>query len=505
MYEHVQLTVQCGQKLTPFFVSKTGVRQGDNLSPTLFNLFISDIPALFHDCNAPAIGSIRLPCLLYADDLIMFSESREGMQKALDKLENYCNLWGLKVNIAKSKLMCLNKQSREDGINFGRASIERVSSYTYLGVEFNDQCNFEYAKRELYKKGLKVYFKLVRSLSPTPKASTMLHLFDHLIKPVLLYGCEIWGPFSLNFREPKSSEDPRVSFFQSLKSKYPLASRRTEAKDPIEKVHIKLCKYILGVGNNTASMGVYGDLGRSPLYIEQVTCCLKYYYHLVYSEDNKLLKMTFNELRSNESQTYSAGLGGFAEKVHKLYGLRIAPTLKSSTGVIKRLRSVLRAEFLSYWMDSVQTTYSKTSQIGNNKLRSYKLFKTQFKREKYLDLPDYLLRKALARFRLSSHRLRIESGRFTGGKYLPPNERTCLNCSLGKIEDELHFLLECPMYSSERDTLFQYISQSNQHFAQYNDVQKFTWLMSNDNITDVKQVALYLHTAFSKRATGKPS
>ena len=495
MYKHAQLTVQCGQRLTPSFTSKTGVRQGDNLSPTLFNLFISDIPSLFTDCNAPVIGNIRLPCLLYADDLIIFSESREGMQKALDKLENYCNIWGLKVNIAKSKLMCLNKQSLDGAVQFGLASIERVNSYTYLGVEFNDQCNFEYAKKELYKKGLKVYFKLVRSLSPTPKASTMLHLFDHLIKPVLLYGCEIWGPFSLNFKEPKPSEDPRVSFFQSLKINYPLASRRTEAKDPIEKIHIKLCKYILGVGNNTASMGVYGDLGRSPLYIDQVICCLKYYYHLVYSEDNKLLKMVFDNLKSKEIPTYNVGLGGFAEKVHKLYGLSLAPTIKSSAGVINRLRGILRANFLSFWMDSVQTNYSKSSQIGNNKLRSYKIFKVQFKKEKYLDLPEYSLRNALARFRLSSHRLRIESGRYTGGKYLPPNERICPNCSLGEVEDERHFLLECPVYNAERDILFQHISQSNPYFAQYNDLQKFTWLMSNDNIADVKQVALYLHTA----------
>ena len=46
------------------------------------------------------------------------------------------------------------------------------------------------------KRGLKVYFKLKKCFEHhKPKVKTILHVFDHTVKPVLLYGSEIWGIF----------------------------------------------------------------------------------------------------------------------------------------------------------------------------------------------------------------------------------------------------------------------------------------------------------------------
>ena len=59
-------------------------------------------------------------------------------------------------------------------------------------------------------------------------------------------------------------------------------------------------------------------------------------------------------------------------------------------------------------------------------------------------IPDYL-RTEFSRFRLSSHRLKIETGRWAR---LPPEERLCL---CGKIQDEEHVLLECVLTEHIRD------------------------------------------------------
>ena len=51
------------------------------------------------------IGMLKLYLLLYADDIVIFSNTSEGLQKGLDILSDYCQKWKLTVNIDKTKVM----------------------------------------------------------------------------------------------------------------------------------------------------------------------------------------------------------------------------------------------------------------------------------------------------------------------------------------------------------------------------------------------------------------
>ena len=83
-------------------------------------------------------------------------------------------------------------------------------------------------------------------------------------------------------------------------------------------------------------------------------------------------------------------------------------------------------------------------------MRTYKLFKQNFGIEPYLEqLSDRDLRKCLCSFRISTHRLRIERGRYYREK---PEERLCNSCN--KIENEMHFLCECYKYDTLRMKMF---------------------------------------------------
>ena len=66
-----------------------------------------------------------------------------------------------------------------------------------MGIELGYNGDDSLSKSDIYKRGHKAYFKLIRTLNPLPKPSMSLHLFDHLVKPILLYGCEIWTPIDL--------------------------------------------------------------------------------------------------------------------------------------------------------------------------------------------------------------------------------------------------------------------------------------------------------------------
>ena len=77
-----------------------------------------------------------------------------------------------------------------------------------------------------------------------PKIKTLLHIFDHTVKPVLLYGSEVWGTSMVN----KINKEQRVLFNLSKKMKQ-------------ENVHIKFCKFSLDVGKRTTNIAVLGELG----------------------------------------------------------------------------------------------------------------------------------------------------------------------------------------------------------------------------------------------------
>lgn len=114
MYSKTENRIKFKNGISPKFVSTTGVKQGDNLSPTLFNIYINDIVSFIENYQGDPIivGDNKINILLYADDIILISKSPNGLQNCLNALSLYCNLWKLEVNTAKSNIIVFNSNGR---------------------------------------------------------------------------------------------------------------------------------------------------------------------------------------------------------------------------------------------------------------------------------------------------------------------------------------------------------------------------------------------------------
>ena len=107
-------------------------------------------------------------------------------------------------------------------------------------------------------------------------------------------------------------------------------------------------------------------------------------------------------------------------------------------------------------------------------LDEYKLYKNIFSFEVYLLCVPKDLRMYLTRFRISSHSLRIQTGRYETN-IIARNERYCIYCGSRDIKDTYHFICICPYYSTLRS---KYIDEL--YFVRPS-VFKFNLLMGSTN------------------------
>ena len=128
--------------------------------------------------------------------------------------------------------------------------------------------------------------------------------------------------------------------------------------------------------------------------------------------------------------------------------------------------------YVEYWKEQIQ-------QGGNQgKLRTFKVFKTNFHFEKYITkVSNFKHRQAVTKLRISSHKLPVETGRYTNSPY---NERICKHCNLNEVGNEQHYLLQCnsPKFNILRANFIQSLYKVNSSFQCFDNQDLFNYIMS---------------------------
>ena len=114
LYSNTTAHVKLGDAISDAFEIMLEVKQGDPPSPLFFNIYMNDLctePLKSSDnSNLIDLGDCTVPCLFWADDLVLVSKTKEGLQELLNILDKYSTDWKMKVNIEKTKaVISINK------------------------------------------------------------------------------------------------------------------------------------------------------------------------------------------------------------------------------------------------------------------------------------------------------------------------------------------------------------------------------------------------------------
>ena len=107
------------------------------------------------------VDELQLLLLLFADDTVLFSYSKEGLQFQLNQRYPYCSNWGITVNTAKTVVMFFKKHNRRTEtveLLYNNQVLTIVKCFIYLGVNYSYNGNFHKTQKSLSEQSLKGLF-----------------------------------------------------------------------------------------------------------------------------------------------------------------------------------------------------------------------------------------------------------------------------------------------------------------------------------------------------------
>ena len=376
------------------------------------------------------------------------TESSGNLQINLDKFGEYCRLWKLKVNVEKTKIIIFGKGRQPENLHFwlGGNEIEIVKEFNYLGVVFSRTGNFNKAIKMQAEKAKKAMYEVLkRGRTHNLSIICQLELFDKIVKPILLYGSEIWG-FSKNI-------------------------------DCLEKVHLRFCKLLLKLKTSTPNYMVYGELGRYPLEVDIKLRMVSFWGRLLTGKESKLSFISYKLIRFLLEDNADVMWPKYVKKIFDDTGFSYIwnfEIFQNQNWLINNIKLRLLDQFKQVWHDTVE---------NSPKALNYRLFKHSLEFENYLSLLEDRDVFTLCKFRTTNNHLPVETGRWN---QIERENRICTFCDARDIGDEFHYIMQCKHFSNYRKTLFKntLIHRPN--------ILKFAQIMSATNKKELQNLCKFI-------------
>lgn len=396
IYSHTKFAVWSGEYLSDEFDTSSGVKQGCLLSPTLFSIYLNDLHSYLE--GGINIGSTNIRLLMYADDIVILADDVSIMQNMIHKLEAYCQMWNLEINLNKSEIMIFRnggKISTREAWLFKGEPIAVCNEYTYLGVTLSPKMSF---KKHVQNRNISAKNSINAAWKDffTKKGICLdakWNLFKAVCRAIQSYGAQMWG-FHL-FDEVDKLQRYFLKKILKLPSFTPTYVVMLETG--IENNHIYTLdlhlRYII------KTLFEYNE-NRLPNQLTKLMIEKEAYWYRYIEK----LSLDFNTIRISECTT---------KEDWELLRSNITNGLKSREREINEEKATRTTRFYSKLNFKTPQTYFEIT--GNINAISY-IFKARG------DLIE-----------------------LNGTRFQLQRPRICSLCNLNDTEDILHFIAKCPI------------------------------------------------------------
>ena len=415
---HVPSCNSNGTQNSPFFSCNCGVRQGENLSPILFSLFLNDLGNYLESKGHHGIELtnpendiatfLKIIVLLYADDTVLIAENAQTLQNCLNDFADYCKTWKLNINKDKTKVIIFgSRQNRNFSFKIDNTFLEIVNSYKYLGVFLAKSGSFLTAKKHLAqqaRKAMHLLYSRINNLNLP--IDLILKLFDNTILPILTYSAEVWG-------------------YESI--------------DLLEKIHNEFLRKIFNLRKSSPLYMIYAEFGRYPIDLTIKCRMIAYWNRLITGKPDKLAYLIFKymlNLPNFESKWINYVKNIFTQTGRNYIWLNQDQI--QNKNIKYTIKGILLDQYQQTWHTSLQ---------NSTKGLNYSIFKDKIELEKYLITLTKYESSLFIKLRTGNHFFPNETGRWTNQDI---NERTCPHCTCRDVADEFHYMLICPFFNEHR-------------------------------------------------------
>lgn len=201
--------VKVDNELTGEIDITSGIRQGDSLSPLLFNLLMDKlIGATFKKGQGYKLGNKEIRVVCYADDMAIISNNEDELQRMVHEFVKSAKMYNMEISTTKTKTLVAAREPKRCKIVINDKIIEQVTKIDYLGIEISGCGDWKEGVRKQANKASRISGCLrdIVWRNKDMRTESKVRIYKSCVRPVLTYAIETRGETAETKRMLRTTE-----------------------------------------------------------------------------------------------------------------------------------------------------------------------------------------------------------------------------------------------------------------------------------------------------------